>query len=128
MNGKSLVVVVVDDEERATKLVRQFLAPNRCEIHEARDGSEGIEVIRGVRPDVVILDVRIPGVHGYDVCRIIKKDPDTRDAKILVISGLMSETDRKWALDCGADETLQKPFGADELVGKILDMAAKEVC
>ena len=127
MNDKPLVVVVVDDEERVTKLIRRFLAPNKCEIHEARDGSEGIEVIREVRPDVVILDVRIPGVHGFDVCRIIKKDPDTRDAKVLVISGLMSETDRKWAIDCGANETLQKPFNADELAGKILNMAAKEV-
>jgi twitching motility two-component system response regulator PilH len=102
------------------------LSPCGCEIHEAAEGREGIEKILSVKPDVIILDVRIPVVQGYEVCRYIKRHPETSGAKVLMISGLMNASDREWAKSCGADATMQKPFDRDELVNKVTQLVTGE--
>ncbi len=125
MDVKPVVVVVVDDEESVTRLVRRSLESCGCEIHEAREGRSGIDTVVDVKPDVVILDVRMPIVQGYEVCRYIKKHADTRDAKVIIMSGLMTDADREWARHCGADDTMVKPFDRDELVAKVAHWAIK---
>jgi CheY-like chemotaxis protein len=122
MGTKPVVVVVVDDEESVTRLVRRSLEPCGCEIHEASEGRAGIETVVDIKPDVVIVDVRIPVVQGYEVCRYIKKHADTRDAKVIVMSGLMTPADKEWARHCGADGTLTKPFERAELVEKVNEL------
>jgi len=126
MNAKPVVVVVVDDEESVTRLVRRSLEACGCEIHEACEGKSGIETVMEVKPDVVILDVRIPIVQGYEVCRYIKKHADTRGAKVIIMSGLMTASDKAWARSCGADDTLTKPFDRDELVDMVSGLMAQK--
>jgi DNA-binding response OmpR family regulator len=116
---KPVVVVVVDDEEPITRLVRRSLERLGCEIHTVFEGKSGIETVMEVKPDLVLLDVRLPIVQGYEVCRFLKGHADTRDVKILMMSGLMSPSDQDWAKRCGADDTMQKPFDRDELVQKV---------
>ena len=125
MGTRPVVVVVVDDEENVTRLMRRCLEPAGFEIHEAREGKSGIETALEVKPDVIIVDVRMPVVQGYDVCRYIKRHADTRDAKVIVMSGLMTDSDREWARHCGADDTILKPFNRDEVVSKIAGLVAK---
>jgi DNA-binding response OmpR family regulator len=125
MTSKPLVVVVVDDEECITRLIRRSLDPDEYDVHSASEGRKGIETILELKPDLVILDVRIPIVQGYEVCRFIKRNPDTRQAKVLMISALMSASDRQWARDCGADETMQKPFDRMELMTKVMGLVSR---
>jgi DNA-binding response OmpR family regulator len=123
---KPLVVVIVDDEESVTKTMRRALEEQGWEIHTASQGREGIESVLELNPDVVFVDVRMPVVQGYDVCRTIKKGADTRDSKVVIMSGLMTNADRAWAMNCGADETLQKPFGRDEIVRMVKELTGKK--
>ena len=78
-----------------------------------------------MKPQFVILDVRMPVMDGFDVCRAVKENPRTKDAKILMISGALDETAVEWAMLCGAEDTLQKPFDGEELLDKITEMATR---
>lgn len=126
MPEKPLVVVIVDDEESVTRTMRRALQDQGWEIHTASQGREGIETILELHPDVVFVDVKMPVVQGYEVCRVIKKGADTRDAKIVVMSGLMTNADRAWAANCGADDTLLKPFDSKEVVQKVKDLTGRK--
>jgi CheY-like chemotaxis protein len=126
MDAKPLVVVVVDDEESITKLVRRALERCGCEVHVAAEGREGIETVLEKKPDVVFLDVRMPVVQGYEACRYIKKHADTRGIKVVMMSGLMTDSDKTWAKHCGADDTLTKPFDREEIVDKVAELMPKE--
>jgi DNA-binding response OmpR family regulator len=123
--NEPFTAVVVDDEECIGRLVRRALMPYGWEVHEAREGRQGIETIMEVKPDLVILDIRIPVIQGFDVCRYVKEDPSTKAAKVLMISGLITEADRRLAIHCGADDTMQKPFSAAELSIRALDLMAR---
>jgi DNA-binding response OmpR family regulator len=125
MENKPLVVVVVDDEESVTRFMKRSLEERGWEVHTAGHGKEGIESALELKPDVIFVDVRMPVVQGYEMCRYIKKNPDTREAKVVVMSGLLSSSDKAWALNCGADDTLQKPFDGDEVVKKVEDLMLK---
>lgn len=122
MDKKPIVVVIVDDEETVTRLMQRSLEEQGFVAHTASQGKEGIEAILEIKPDVVFVDIRMPVVQGYEVCRYVKKHADTRDAKVIVMSGLMSASDKEWAKNCGADDTLQKPFKKDEIIQKVRDV------
>lgn len=124
MDKKPIVVVVVDDEESVTRLMRRSLEEQGYEVHTASQGKEGIETILELRPDVIFVDVRMPVVQGYELCRYVKKNADTRDAKVIMMSGLMSAADKEWAKNCGAEGTLQKPFKKEEIVQKVRAVVA----
>jgi excisionase family DNA binding protein len=112
-----LRILIVDDDPQALKLFRVAvgtLYPS-AEIHEARDGFEaGHKTIR-VMPTLLILDILLPGLDGYRICRMIREDATLRHVKILAVSGHEPESTRPQAIAAGADDFVAKPFQLDLL-------------
>jgi excisionase family DNA binding protein len=114
-------VVIVDDEPDMAELIARAVgaAHPDYEVVEANDGFQAGTVVATLRPDVVILDLRMPGMDGFEVCRLIKSQPTTRHAQIVAITAYPSEENERRILDCGAETCLTKPLDLDELVRQV---------
>ena len=110
------LVLVVDDEQPIRELVRSYLRSERMEVITAEDGPAALEAIREHAPDVVVLDVMLPGLDGIEVCRQLRT---FSDAYVLMLTARGEETDRVVGLSIGADDYLVKPFSPRELVARI---------
>jgi DNA-binding response OmpR family regulator len=110
------LVLVVDDEQPIRELVRTYLQRERLDVITAEDGTAALEAIREHAPDVVVLDVMLPGLDGIEVCRQLRT---FSDAYVLMLTARGEETDRVVGLSIGADDYLVKPFSPRELVARI---------
>ena len=118
-------VLLVDDEETIQALVSVILAVNSgYELLNARDGIEGLDMVRREKPDLVLLDVVMPGKDGYEVCREIKRDPSTRDVLVVMLTASDQDCARQRAMEAGADGYLMKPFSPNALLGKLREVLA----
>lgn len=126
VSGGAPRVLVVDDEATVRRLIVRVLqgAFPQVEIHEAADGFEAGHKISALLPSLVVLDLRLPGLDGLKVCRMIRSDDRLRNARILAVSGHDPEGSREQVLEAGGDDFLAKPFRTDELVGKIRALLA----
>jgi len=114
MNEK---ILVADDEDAILMGLGDLLASEGFRVVTARDGREAIERYAAERPDMVVLDVMMPGASGYDVCREIRrKDPLT---PVLMLTAKSEEVDKVVGLELGADDYIVKPFGVSELVARV---------
>lgn len=118
-------VLVVDDEESIREALVEALAqyPERLEVHTAADGFEAGSLLENLRPDLVILDIVMPGLDGFKVCQRIRKSQNTKHARILVLTGFPSEQNIQRITEMGADDCLAKPIDRKVLfdsVGKLL--------
>ena len=114
-------VLVVDDEEAVAKLIARALRshfPN-FDVVEANDGFRAGTMIATIRPDVVILDLRMPGMDGYEVCRMIKAQDSTRHAEVIAMTAFPSPESEQRILDCGARACLPKPLDLDNLIKQV---------
>lgn len=109
-------ILVVDDEPPMVELVRGYLAREGWTVLTARDGHEALEVARTERPDVVVLDLMLPGLDGVEVCRRIRT---FSDAYVVMLTAKSEEVDKLIGLAVGADDYLTKPFSPRELVARI---------
>jgi DNA-binding response OmpR family regulator len=109
-------VLVIDDEPPIVELVRGYLARDGFIVESAADGLAALEAVRALRPDVVILDVMLPGLDGIEVCRRIRT---FSDAYVLMLTARGEEIDRIMGLTVGADDYLVKPFSPRELVARV---------
>jgi DNA-binding response OmpR family regulator len=117
MSGHSpALVLVVDDEEPIRELVRTYLRAERMDVITAEDGPAALEAVRQQAPDIVVLDVMLPGLDGVEVCRQLRA---FSDAYVLMLTARGEETDRVVGLSIGADDYLVKPFSPRELVARI---------
>lgn len=118
-------VLVVDDEEMIRFLVRSTLAPlDGVEVAEARDGESGLRTARDTLPDLVLLDVRMPGVSGIDVCRTLRSNPQTARVRVVMLTGAGQGADVTDGYRAGADGYVIKPFTPDALREVVLSFAA----
>jgi two-component system alkaline phosphatase synthesis response regulator PhoP len=85
----------------------------------AKDGAEALRKVREIAPDILILDVMMPEMSGYEVCRTIKSDPDLKKTFVLMLSAKGQETEKERGKEVGADEYFVKPFSPSELVARI---------
>ena len=114
-------VLVADDQE----LVRSGLAmildaqPGIEVVGQAADGRQAVEMARRLRPDVCLLDVRMPGLDGFTVCRLLKANEETRLIPIVIMTALNAAADRITGIQAGADDFLTKPVHEEELVARI---------
>jgi CheY-like chemotaxis protein len=108
-------VLVCDNESILRRLVRATLGSGDVQVIEACDGDESLELARRHRPDLVILDVMMPGRTGLDVLGELRRDPDLADTRVIVLTARAQVADRDAALDAGADRFLAKPFSPSEL-------------
>lgn len=116
-------ILVVDDEPDITALVAYHLAKAGYRVSTASSGAEALRSAREERPDLVILDLMLPGTSGYDVLADLRQREETRDAGVILLTARREETDRIRGLSLGADDYLTKPFSPQELtlrVGAVL--------
>ena len=109
-------VLVVDDEPQIRRVMRTALAAQGYAVIEAKNGEEALEKIRAERPDLILLDVNMPGINGLEACREIRQ---SSDVPIVMLTVRNSERDKVSALDAGADDYVVKPFGIEELLARI---------
>jgi two-component system KDP operon response regulator KdpE len=112
----SATILVVDDEPQIRRVMRTALAAQSYVILEAHTGEEALEMMRHERPDLVLLDVNMPGIGGLAACREIRA---ASDVPIIMLTVRNSERDKVSALDAGADDYVVKPFGMEELLARI---------
>ncbi len=113
------VVLVVDDGLANRELVQAYLAGLDCDVRVAEDGSSALAQIKAEPPDLVLLDVQMPGMDGYEVCRRIKAGPRGRLLPVVMITALNQTDDRVRALEAGADDFMAKPLERVELVARV---------
>jgi two-component system phosphate regulon response regulator PhoB len=112
-------ILVIEDERDILDIVAYNLGRAGFEVLTAEDGLAGLDLARQRRPDLIVLDLMLPGLDGKDVCRRIRQGEDTREIPILMLTALVDETDRVVGFELGADDYLTKPFSPRELVLRI---------
>lgn len=114
-------VLVVDDDPAVTKVISRAIRQGcpEFEVVEANDGFQAGAMLATLKPDVVILDLRMPGMDGYEVCRMIKSDGLTQHAEIIAITAYPSADSEREILKCGARVCLAKPLDIDELLKQV---------
>lgn len=108
-------ILLVDDSPTDMKLMTSALEGKGYTLITACDGEEALVKTRQQRPDLVVLDIVLPKKNGFQVCRQLKTQAETKATKIILVSSKNQDTDRFWGLKQGADEYLTKPFTADQL-------------
>jgi len=109
-------ILVVDDEPQIRRVMRSTLSTHGYLITEAKTGEEGVDAVRKERPDLVLLDINMPGMGGLEACKEIRR---SSDAPIIMLTVRNAERDKVMALDAGADDYVVKPFGIEELLARI---------
>ena len=112
-------ILIADDSATAAAVLEKALAPLGHTILLANDGEEAERTIQLEHPDLVILDIVMPKVNGFELCRLIRSNPDLARLKVIVVTSMDRESDRYWGMKQGADEYLTKPLDPEELVTKV---------
>ena len=119
-------ILLVDDNAQNLELMQAFLEELPCNIQTASDGVEAIEKIDRCIPDLLILDVMMPRMSGFEVCQKIKSQPSTRDVIVIMVTALNEVSDYERAVECGTDEFITKPVNKLDLLTRVrslLEMA-----
>jgi DNA-binding response OmpR family regulator len=109
-------ILVVEDDHKTADLVRLYLERDGYWVLTAYDGSEGLDVAREWKPDLVVLDLLLPGFNGMEVCRTLRNESEV---PIIMLTALSTEQDKLGGLDLGADDYVTKPFSPKELVARV---------
>lgn len=112
-------VLIVEDNRTYQEMISQLLKDNGMEVFTAGDGIEAMEALKTITPDLVVLDVVMPRMNGYEVCRELRANDKTKDVMIVMCSTKGEEFDRHWADKQGANAYVTKPFRPQELVSTI---------
>ena len=112
-------ILIIEDEPDIQELLSFNLDNNGYKVYTASNGEKGLEVARKEHPDLILLDLMLPGIHGLDVCRIIKSDQDTSGISIIMLTALGQEEDIIKGLETGADDYVTKPFSLQVLQARI---------
>jgi len=116
MMTMSETILVVEDELVLRETLAYNLEKHGYEVHTAEDGRRGVELAREVQPDLILLDIMLPGLDGFEVCRLLRKD---MNVPILMLTARADEVDKIVGLEVGADDYLTKPFSMRELLARI---------
>lgn len=112
-------VLVVEDSVTQREMISNLLKGSGLTVTVASDGVEALERIQDNCPDLVVLDIVMPRMNGYEVCRRLKSDPKTQNVPVVMCSSKGEEFDRYWGMKQGADAYIAKPFQPTELVGTV---------
>ncbi len=116
-------ILIVENEEAILELLSEIFGDlGDYRILCARDGEEALRIARENKPDIILLDILLPKVNGYEVCKSVKSDPAMSQTKILMISGMAQNSDRQKAQEVRADAFIAKPFDTIALVGKVEEL------
>ena len=112
-------MLVIDDSPTIVALLKRMLQQNQYEVLEAFDAESGIEIARREVPDLIFLDIVLPGMDGFNALRTLRRDPATRDVPIIMISGNAQATEQFYVQRIGADDFMKKPFSRAEVFDRI---------
>jgi CheY-like chemotaxis protein len=115
-------ILVVDDDQQNLELVQAYLEDIECETLAARDGIEALELVAGGKPDLILLDVMMPKMSGFEVCRRLKNDPETSHIPVIMVTALNEFGDIERGIDSGTDDFVSKPINKLELLTRIRTM------
>ena len=115
-------ILVVDDEPAICQLEANTLTELGHQVIEAGNGTDALQLAREEQPDLVLLDILMPGLSGIEVCRQLRQDPHTRDVRIIVVSGVDAKQALEECIVAGADDFLAKPIDALELMVRVRSM------
>jgi two-component system, cell cycle response regulator DivK len=110
---KEKTILVIEDNEINIKLIHKFLEIGKYLILEARDAETGIRLVREQRPDLILMDIQLPGIDGLSAAQIIKNDPDLKQIPIVAVTGNAMHLDKEEAMDIGFNDYLIKPFSLE---------------
>ena len=119
MDNKAFTILIIEDEPDIAELIEYNLSQSGYSILVSNNGEKGIENARKHLPDLILLDLMLPGIHGIDVCRILKNDKDTSSVSIIMLTALGQEEDIIKGLETGADDYVTKPFSFPVLEARI---------
>jgi DNA-binding response OmpR family regulator len=112
-------VLLIDDEKDILEMVRYNLEKEHLDVIAASDGASGLEIGLMHKPDLVVLDLMMPGMSGIEVCRQLRADPRTKRVPIIMLTAKAAETDKVIGLELGADDYITKPFSVRELLARV---------
>ncbi len=115
----SKLILVVEDQEDNRRILRDLLTNSGYEVIEAIDGIKGVSSAETYRPDLILMDVQLPGIDGYEATRQIKANPDLKKIPIIVVTSYALSGDDLKAFEAGCDAYVAKPFSPRELLAKI---------
>jgi len=124
MNRK---ILVIEDDPSALRLVEYALEQEGYQVITASDGLEGVRKARDEHPDLIILDIMLPGLDGYEVCQQLRKEPETAKLHILMLSAKAREIDKDTGLKIGADDYLAKPSDPSKIIAKVKALLASRL-
>jgi DNA-binding response OmpR family regulator len=115
-------ILVADDDPNVRFLISELLSRGHYDVIQAVDGPQAMDMARSGTPDLVVLDVMMPGIDGFEVCRRIKGDPALRAIKVIMVTAKTQGKDVQAGLSAGADHYITKPFKVTELSAKIKEL------
>jgi len=118
-DGMDSKILIVEDEQSIVDMLRKGLEPEGFQVIAAYNGQTGLRAVTEARPDLLILDLTLPELDGFELCRRIRRQPETARLPILVLSGRAEEVDKVVMLELGADDYVTKPFSPKELVARV---------
>ncbi len=120
-------VMVVDDEPFILRSLVYVLKKEGYDVTSAEDGNDALAMIRQSKPEILFLDVMMPKMDGFELCRIIKSDPDLREIYVILLTAKGQAKDRECATQAGADEYITKPFRPSLVIEKVRSLLASKV-
>ena len=115
-------VLIVDDNQANCELLDAYLDGIDCDTQIAEDGQEALEKVKAFNPDLILLDVMMPKLSGFEVCKQLKSDPETASIMILMVTALNELGDIERAVDAGTNDFLSKPVNRVELIKRVQNM------
>ncbi len=112
-------VLLVEDSMPTRKMMSKLLVKQGFKVEAAIDGIQALEILPTIDPDLVILDIVMPKMNGYELCRKIKSNPKTKNVPVIICSAKAEDFDRYWGIKQGADAYIAKPFEDKELIATI---------
>ena len=118
-------ILIVDDEKQLVSLVKLHMEMAGYEVLSAKDGEEALEIVRKESPDLIILDLMIPKIDGWEVCRRIRAESKVGNIPIIMLSARTETEDKLKGYECGTDDYVTKPFSPRELVARVKRVLAR---
>ena len=120
------IILIVDDDTAIVEFLTDCLKSEGYEVSSAFDGKRGCDEAKRIKPDLIILDLLMPDMHGFEVCRTLRQDQALQSVKIMISSGKSYAVDKKAALSLGADSYLVKPYTATQLLDAVRSLIGAE--
>ncbi len=118
MSGKK--VLIIEDSPTTRAVIKVYLVGHHLEFLEANDGAQGLQLARTHRPDVVVVDLKMPGMDGFTFCRTLRGDPRLKDTPVILLTGAKGDAIKREALMAGANHFMTKPIDGQALADRIV--------